>query len=291
MKKITKAIIAAAGYGTRFLPATKVQPKEMLPIVNKPIIQYLVEELVDSGISEIILVTRVGQNTMENHFDSNFELEYRLERDKKLERLEAVRRIATMANFVYVRQGRHLPYGNAVPLLCARNLIDKNEPFIYLFGDDLVKSQTPCTAQLIDFWQKHRCPDAVIAAQKVAKKEVDRYGILKLKSGSEYEVEDAIEKPTPEEAPSQLAQFGRFILNDKIIKILLDLQLGKDNELWLMDALRQLAKTDRVLAAPIKGKWLTTGDPLRYMQAQVEFALDRKDIGQDFKRFLKDLKL
>lgn len=280
-------MIAVAGYGTRFLPATKAQPKEMLPIIDKPIVQYLVEELVDSGITEIIMVTRFGQHMLEDHFDSNFELEYQLEKNGKTDRLEAIRRVSQMANFIYVRQGKHLPYGNGTPLLCAEPLIDENEDFVYVFGDDLVVSKVPCTKQLVDFWQSHRCPAVVLAAQKVPKEEVVRYGIVKFKAGSKYEVERMIEKPDVSEAPSQLAQFGRFILNAKIIRVLKKTPLGKDNELWLSDAIHTLARKDRVLAAPIKGEWVTTGDPLRYIKAMVRFALKRKDIGREFRQFLK----
>ena len=287
-KKITKAVIAVAGYGTRFLPATKAQPKEMLPIIDKPIVQYLVEELVDSGITEIIMVTRFGQHMLEDHFDSNFELEYQLEKNGKTDRLEAIRRVTQMANFIYVRQGKHLPYGNGTPLLCVEHLIDENEDFVYVFGDDLVVSKVPCTRQLIEFWKTHRYPPAVMAAQKVPKNEVSRYGIVKLKPGSKYELEGIVEKPEINKAPSQLAEFGRFILNAKIIKILKKTPLGKDNELWLIDAIHTLATRERVMAAPIKGTWVTTGDPLRYIKAMVRFALKRKDIGRDFRGFLKE---
>jgi UTP--glucose-1-phosphate uridylyltransferase len=287
-KKITKAVIAVAGYGTRFLPATKAQPKEMLPIIDKPIVQYLVEELVDSGITEIIMVTRFGQHMLEDHFDSNFELEYQLEKNGKTDRLEAIRRVTKMANFIYVRQGKHLPYGNGTPLLCVEHLIDENEDFVYVFGDDLVVSRVPCAKQLIDFWEAHHYPVGVVATQKVPKKEVVRYGIIKLKPGTKYEIERMIEKPDVDKAPSRLAQFGRFVLNAKIIRVLKKTPLGKDNELWLIDAIHEVARKERVLAAPIKGEWVTTGDPLRYIKAMVRFALKRKDIGRDFRGFLKE---
>ena len=293
-KKIRKAVIAAAGYGTRFLPATKDQPKEMLPIIDKPIIQYLVEEAVDSGIEDIILVTRSGQGTLENHFDSNFELEHRLEVNGKVEMLKKVREVSKMANFIYVRQHKYLPYGNGTPLISVKDLIGKNENFVYMFGDDLVLSENPCTKQLIDYSNKKKGA-VTVAVQEVSKSEVKRYGIYKLAKGSKDRVLSAVEKPDPETAPSRLAQFGRFVLNHKVIDILQEMcdgnKLGKDEELWLTDAIIQYAKDNPVYAVRIEGKWMTTGDPLRYMKTQVRYALARKDLGEEFASFLKSLKL
>ncbi|MFA4880388.1 MAG: UTP--glucose-1-phosphate uridylyltransferase [Candidatus Doudnabacteria bacterium] len=291
MPKITKAIITAAGYGTRFLPATKVQPKEMLPIIDKPIIQYLAEEAVASGIKDIIIVTRAGLHSLEDHFDSAFEIEHRLEASGKKDILEKLKQLTRMANFVYIRQTKDLPYGNGSPLLAAQHLIAKNEAFVYMFGDDLVKSKVPATKQLIQTFNKTR-PQAVIGVQEIPREETNRYGIVKYKKGTKInQIVKLVEKPAASEAPSNMAVFGRYILTDKIIKILENLPLGKDNELWLADALNKLAQTERVVATPINGKWLTTGDPLRYMKAMVEFALDRKDIGPEFKEYLKSLKL
>jgi len=294
-KAITKAVIAVAGYGTRFLPATKNQPKEMLPIVDRPIVQYLVEEAVASGIKDIILVTRFGQSVLENHFDSNMELEMYLEKAGKKELLEKVRQVYRMANYIYVRQGRHWPYGNGTPLLCVHNLIGKGESFVYMFGDDLVKAEVPCTKQLINYWkQKGGAP--IVAVQEVPEEEVSRYGIYKLKAGSEDRVADAIEKPKPNQVKKPyLAQFGRFILNDQVIKTLYDNyklgKLGKDNELWIIDSILTYAKKKPVYAKRIDGKWMTTGDPLRYMKTMVEFVLDRPDLGPEFREYLKQLEL
>jgi UTP--glucose-1-phosphate uridylyltransferase len=293
-KKIRKAVIAAAGYGTRFLPATKDQPKEMLPIIDKPIVQYLVEEAVAGGIEDIILVTRSGQSTLENHFDSNFELEHRLEVNGKTEMLKKVQEVSKMANFIYVRQHKYLPYGNGTPLVTVKDLIAKDENFVYMFGDDLVLSENPCTKQLIDYSNKKKGA-VTVAVQEVPKKEVKRYGIYKLAKGSKDRVLSAVEKPDPESTPSRLAQFGRFILNHKIIDILQEMceenKLGKDEELWLIDAIIQYAKDNPVYAARIEGKWMTTGDPLRYMKTQVRYALAREDLGKEFANFLKSLKL
>jgi UTP--glucose-1-phosphate uridylyltransferase len=295
MKKITKAVIAVAGYGTRFLPATKNQPKEMLPILDKPIVQYLVEEAVSSGIKDIILVTRFGQSMMENHFDTNMELEIQLEKNGKKQALQEVQRVYRMANYIYIRQGRHLPYGNATPLLCIKNIINKQEPFIYMFGDDLVQAKTPCTKQLINVFQKYQ-PTAILAVQKTAKEELSRYGTVKYKKDTKInQIIQILEKMPADKAPSDMAQFGRFVFTPKIIKLAEENykkgKFGKDGELWVADLLNELAKTNLIIAQPIKGKWMTTGDPLRYMQTMVEFALEREDIGPQFKKYLKDLKI
>jgi UTP--glucose-1-phosphate uridylyltransferase len=288
---ITKAVIAVAGYGTRFIPATKVQPKEMLPIVDKPVVQYLVEEAVASGITDIILVTRSGSQALEDHFDSSRELEMHLEAQKKWKELEQVRRIPNLANFIYVRQGRDMPYGNGTPVLCAKSLISPDEAFVYMFGDDVVQASVPCTKQLIDVFNRER-PAGVIAVQEVPRSEVDRYGVPKLKEGSgQAELEYIVEKPAPAYAPSNLAQLGRFVFTHKIIAILESLTVGKGGELWLTDAIDRLAAAERVLVHPIEGKWFTTGDPLRFLKTTVELALDRPDIGREFAAYLRNLDL
>lgn len=289
-RKITKAIIAVAGYGTRFLPATKNQPKEMLPIIDKPIIHHLVEECVDSGIENIIMVTRVGQGIMEDYFDSHLELEQMLDSNGKSALLQKVREIPQMANFIYVRQKKNLPYGNGTPLLCASPLIDDDEAFAYLFGDDMVISKTPCLKQLIDVYESEDC-DGVIAAQRIPKSETKRYGIVKFKEGTN-EFEALVEKPEPENAPSDMAEFGRFILNYKTVKEVKKKKTGLDDELWLVDAITNASKEGaKFLVHEVDGKWLTTGDPLRYMQTQVLFTLERSDIGKEFGEFLKTLKI
>ncbi|MBN1263158.1 MAG: UTP--glucose-1-phosphate uridylyltransferase [Candidatus Pacebacteria bacterium] len=292
---VRKAVIAVAGYGTRFLPVTKNQPKEMLPVIDKPIVQYLVEEAVASGIKDVILVTRVGQSSMENHFDTNLELEIQLEKNGKKEALEKVQEVYKMANFVYVRQGRHLPYGNGTPLLVVKNLIGKNEPFAYYFGDDMVQSRVPCTRQLVNVFYKYR-PAAVLAVQKTPQEELYRYATVRYKKGTKINQIAAIHEKLPAgQAPSDMAQFGRFIFTPKVIKIaesrVARKQFGKDNELWVADILNDLARTDKVIAQPIRGRWMTTGDPLRYMKTAVAYALAREDIGPDFKEYLKSLNL
>lgn len=274
MQKIKKAIVAVAGSGTRLLPATKSMPKEMLPIIDKPAIQIIVEELVEAGIEDIILVTKWDKKALEDHFDHAWALEYELEKSGKLEKLEQVRRIADMANFIYVRQKG--PYGNGTPLLSAASLVD-DEPFIYAFGDDLVKSKVSFTKQMVDEYEKYGTP--MVGVQKVAQSEVSRYGIIKLKEGTQ-EMESIVEKPTVEDAPSQLAQFGRFILDQDIIDALRETNVGKGNELWLTDAIeRYLTHGGTVRVKEIEdGKWLTTGDPLNYLMATLEYAFDREDL-------------
>ena len=292
MRKVRKAVIAAAGYGTRFLPATKNQPKEMLPIIDKPIIHHLVDECVASGITEIIIVTRSGQGIMEDYFDSQLELEYMLDKNGKKELLKKVREIPLLANFIYVRQKKNLPYGNGTPLLVASPLIDDNESIVYMFGDDLTISKKPVLKQLIDVYYKEE-PTAVLAVQNVPDSEVERYGTVKYKNSKNgYEISELLEKMPLGKNPSNMAQFGRFIFSYDVIKEVKNTKTGKDGELWISDVLNNLAhKNRKVIAQPINGKWLTTGDPLRYMQTQVLFALERPDIGKEFTKFLRGLNL
>src|SRR6056297_993428 len=241
MRKIKKAVIAAAGYGTRFLPATKNQPKEMLPLVDKPIIHHLVEEAVDSGIEDIIMVTRSGRSTMEEYFDSNSELERELEEAGKYDRLEKIKEIHKMANFVYVRQHDYYPYGNATPIKACSHLIDDDEAFVYMFGDDLTISEKPVTKQLINLYEEEN-PAAVLGVQEVPDEEVERYGTVKYKDKDNYEIEAGYEKLPPEEAPSNMAQFGRFVFSYDVVEQAEETPVGKDNELWVMDILNDLAQ-------------------------------------------------
>ncbi len=292
-KKITKAVIAAAGYGTRFLPATKNQPKEMLPIIDKPIIQYLVEEAVDSGITDIILVTRSGQSIMEDYFDNNLALEYMLEQNGKEKSLEMVREIPQIANFIYVRQKRHLPYGNATPLLAVKNLIDDDEAFVYMFGDDMTIAKTPVTKQLIDVFEQEN-PASVLAVQEVPDSEVHKGGTVKYKKDAsyKYEIEEILEKAPLGKNLSNMMQFGRFVFSYKMIEEAEKLQTGLGGELWIADLHNNLAhQGERIIAQPIKGEWLTTGDPLAYLKTTLKFALEREDLAADLKSYIKSLDL
>jgi len=283
--KIKKAVVAVAGSGTRFLPITKAMPKEMLPIVDKPIIQLVVEELVDAGIEDIILVTKWDKKPLEDHFDYNWALENELEKSGKEKRLAEIRRVSEMANFIYVRQKG--PYGNGTPVLCAANLV-QNEPFVFVWGDDLVKSKVSFTKQMVDDFEKNNLP--MIGVQEVAKEEVVRYGIVKLREGT-MEIEDIIEKPSMEEAPSCLADFGRMILNREFIEILKKTALGKGNELWITDAIKAYVKQGgKFLAKKVEdGEWLTTGDPLNYMKALLKYAMDRDDLKNELKDFMASM--
>jgi UTP--glucose-1-phosphate uridylyltransferase len=294
-KPITKAVIAVAGWGTRFLPATKNQSKQMLPIIDKPIVQHVVEEAVSSGIKDIIIVTQAGHTHLEDHFDTHVELERVLEENCKWDLLEKIKNIPEMANFVYVRQSKHLPYGNGTSLLSAAPLIDNDESFVYMFGDDLVLPATnadgsprPCTQQLLDvFYQTPNC-DGVIAAQQVSKEEISRYGIVKYKKDN-GQFEALIEKPSIKDAPSNLANFGRYVLNYKTIEALKEQETGHGGELWLVDAITKVAKRGgNFIVHEIQGKWVTTGDPLSYLKAIVEFALVRPDLSKDFKKYLRE---
>lgn len=285
--KVRKAVIAVAGSGTRFLPATKAQPKEMLPIVDKPIVQYVVEELVEAGITDIILVTKWDKKTLEDHFDRSMELEHSLEQSGKLKMLHDIRKISSMANFIYVRQKG--PYGNGTPILSAANLLN-DEPFVFAWGDDLVLSKESFTKQLIKNYEAHSSP--VIGVQKVDREHVNRYGIVKLKEGTR-EMEHVVEKPSVESAPSQLAQFGRMILTPEIVRILQKTKLGKGGELWVTDAISEYIKRGgKFMVEEVRdGKWLTTGDPLNYLKAMVHYALVREDLGGEFREYLKALHL
>lgn len=273
--KVRKAIIAVAGFGTRFLPTTKAMPKEMLPIIDKPIVQYIAEELHAAGIEEIILVTNWQKKAVEDHFDPSFELEHQLLAQGKKALVQQMKQISRLAKFVYVRQIEG--YGNALPLITAQNLIG-DEPFIYAFGDDLVKSRTPFAKQLVTAYQKHHC--SIIGVQEVNSKEVSKYGIVRLKPGTQF-LADIVEKPSPAQAPSKLAAFGRYLFTPDIFTALKQIKQGKDKEFWTADAIKILAQSKPIIAQPVQGgKWLTTGDPASYLATVIEYALDQPDLRQ-----------
>ena len=286
MTKIKKAVIAVAGSGTRLLPATKAMPKEMLPIVDKPIIQLVVEELIEAGIEDIIFVTRWDKKPLEDHFDHSVALEDDLRKNGKTEAADSISRIAEMANFVHVRQKG--PYGNGTPVLSAASLVD-DEPFIFCFGDDLVKSKTSFTKQMVEDYEK--TGNLMMGVQEVKQEDVVRYGIVKLREGTN-QMEDIIEKPSIEEAPSRLAGFGRYILNQEIIDILRNTSLGKGNELWITDAIKEYIQRGGVfLAKEIKdGQWLTTGDPANYLKSILAYASDRDDLKDTLAEFVQSQK-
>ena len=288
--KIRKAVIPAAGYGTRFLPMTKASPKEMLPIIDKPVIQYVVEEAVASGIEDIIIVTGYNKRAIEDHFDHGMELENYLEKASKLEQLEEVRRIARMANFIYIRQKG--PYGNGTPILNAQPIIG-NEPFAVLWGDEFIYAKPPRLQQMIDVFDKFG--DPVISAVRIKdKKDLSKYGIAKVKEieNKIFEIEEIVEKPEPDKAPSNLATHGAYILTPDIFQALKSLKPGKGGEIWLTDGINALKSSHKIYAREIEnGKYYDTGNKLEYLKANVDFGLQRDDINDEFKKYLKSLTL
>lgn len=287
-EKITKAIIPAAGLGTRFLPATKAMPKEMLTIVDKPVIQYVVEELVASGIEDIIIVTGSEKRAIEDHFDRSFGLEDFLEKIGKGDKAEEIRRIATLANFVYVRQKG--PYGNATPVINAKHLV-RNEPFVVIWGDEFIYSQKPRVKQLIETYEKYNA--SVISGVKIPNREdLSKYGIAKVKpvEGNVFQIEEIVEKPSIEEAPSDIATHGAYLFTPSIWKYLDNLTPGKANELWLSDAIGQLIKNEPVYTALIEdGRYYDVGDKLGFIEANIEFGLRNETTSAKLKDYLTKL--
>jgi UTP--glucose-1-phosphate uridylyltransferase len=283
---IRKAVFPAAGLGTRFLPATKAQPKEMLPLVDKPIIQYVVEEAVASGIESIIIVTGRGKAAIENHFDVAFELEQLLEQRRKLDLLKEIRSITDMINVSYVRQKEPLGLGHAI--LMARDFVG-DEPFAVFLGDDVIDAGIPVMRQMLDVYQKHRSP--IVAVERVARERTSDYGIVGARPAGRhlYQVTDLVEKPSPEEAPSDLAIIGRYILTPDIFAHLEATAAGRGGEIQLTDGLRSLLRRRRIFAYRFSGRRYDTGDKLGFLKATVEFALRRPDLGTPFRAYLKNL--
>jgi UTP--glucose-1-phosphate uridylyltransferase len=289
-QKIRKAVFPAAGLGTRFLPATKAQPKEMLPLVDKPIIQYGVEEAVASGCDQIIIVTGRGKTAIEDHFDVSYELERQLQEKNKLELLAMVRRISDMIYFSYTRQREALGLGHAV--LVAKELVG-NEPFAVLLADDVVDSEIPCLKQMIDVFEETQC--SMIATQIVEGKAISAYGVLDASpvpgyDGRLFEIRNLVEKPTPEAAPSNQAIIGRYILTPRIFECLEKITPGAIGELQLTDGLRGLLKYEKMYGYQFQGKRHDTGDKLGFLKATVEFALKRDDLGTEFREWLQQQK-
>lgn len=282
---IRKAVIPAAGFGSRFLPATKAQPKEMLPIIDTPTIQYVIEETVQSGISQILVITGKGKQAIENHFDRSFELEAELARKNKHKQLKEVQALSAMAELFYIRQKELNGLGDAIRY--ARNFVD-NEPFVVLLGDTIIKSKTPCVRQLIDVYNRYQTP--LIGVEEVPENKVERYGIVDAEPVAEtvYRVSNLIEKPVAREAPSRLAIGGRYILSPKVFDYLDRTPPGKGGELQLTDALREMCQHEKILAFRFEGKRYDIGNKLDYLITEVEFAVDREDLGYDFRQFLKE---
>ena len=285
--KIRKAIIPAAGLGTRFLPATKAQPKEMLPIVDKPTLQYIIEECVESGIEEILIITGRNKKSIEDHFDRSVELEMELEKSGKEEMLKMVREISDMVNIHFIRQKEPRGLGHAI--LCAKTFVG-NEPFAVLLGDDVVYNDNkPCLKQLIDCYEEYKT--SVLGVQTVEPQDVNKYGIvggLHIEDRV-YKVKNLIEKPAVEEAPSNVAILGRYIITPKIFEILENTKPGKGNEIQLTDALLELIKHEAMYAYDFEGRRYDVGDKLGFLQATVEYALRKKELRDGFIEYLQTI--
>jgi len=286
--KIKKAVIPAAGLGTRFLPATKAQPKEMLPIVDKPTIQYIVEEAISAGIESIIIITGRGKRNIEDHFDKSYELESELKRKGNTSLLSMVEDISQLINVFYVRQKEAKGLGHAIS--CARDFVG-NEPFAVLLGDDVVVSEKPAIGQLMEVYEKKNA--AVLGVQRINKADVDKYGIIDpandINGGRLHDVKDLVEKPSSDEAPSNLAILGRYIITPEIFDILAVQQPGKNGEIQLTDALKTLTSSQGMYAYEFEGKRYDVGDKLGFLKATVEFALSREDLSQSFRAYLKNV--
>ncbi|MGG7214895.1 UTP--glucose-1-phosphate uridylyltransferase GalU [Clostridium nigeriense] len=286
-KKIKKAVIPAAGLGTRFLPATKAQPKEMLPIIDKPTLQYIIEECVASGIEEILIITGRNKKSIEDHFDRSIELEMELEKEGKKEMLEMVRNISDMVNIHFIRQKEPRGLGHAI--LCAKTFVG-DEPFAVLLGDDIVyNDQKPCLKQLIDCYGEYNT--SVLGVQTVAPENVNKYGIV---GGIQiedrvYKVKELVEKPSLEEATSNVAILGRYIITPRIFEILENTAPGKGNEMQLTDALLNLIEEEAMYAYDFEGRRYDVGDKLGFLEATVEYALRREELRDDFIGYLKTI--
>ena len=291
-KKVCKAVFPAAGLGTRFLPATKALPKEMMPLVDKPIIQYGVEEAMASGCDQIIIVTGRGKTAIEDHFDVSYELEKMLEERGKTDLLAVVRRISDMIHIAYVRQKEALGLGHAV--LMSRELVG-DEPFAVILADDIIDAEVPCLKQMIEVYNETGC--SVLATQVVEGKAISSYGVLDATpvpgkwNGRLFEVRNLVEKPTVEDAPSNLAIIGRYVLTPAIFEMLESTSLGAGGELQLTDGLKELLKKEKIYGYTFEGKRHDTGDKLGFLKATVEFALKRDDLGREFREYLKALEL
>ncbi|OKL36549.1 UTP--glucose-1-phosphate uridylyltransferase GalU [Domibacillus mangrovi] len=281
--KVRKAIIPAAGLGTRFLPATKAMPKEMMPIVDKPTIQYIVEEAIESGIEDIIIVTGKGKRAIEDHFDHSFELEQNLHRKGKFDLLSEVQKASKLVDIHYIRQKEPNGLGHAI--WCARKFIG-DEPFAVLLGDDIVKAEIPCLKQMIDQYNRYNA--SILGVQRVKEETVSRYGIVdgSLIDQRLYNVRNLVEKPLQEEAPSNLAILGRYILNPRIFDILSRQEPGTGDEIQLTDAIAELNKHEAVYAYDFEGIRYDVGEKIGFIQTNIEFALQREDLRRDLLDYL-----
>lgn len=291
--KVRKAVFPAAGLGTRFLPATKSIPKEMLPVVDKPLIQYGVEEAIDSGVKDIIIVTGRGKSSIEDHFDKSFELEQLLESKRKSEMLAMIRRISDIADVSYIRQKEALGLGHAV--LRAKDLVG-DEPFAVLLSDDVIASKTPCVRQLVDVYEKYSA--TVLALMEVPREQISAYGVVDAEPVSDgkfgdrlFKIRNTVEKPKAADAPSNLAIIGRYVLTPDIFVCVESIEPGSGGEIQLTDGLKHMLKSRPIYGLKFEGKRYDAGDKFGFLKATVEFALERDEFGPGFREYLKSLSL
>lgn len=291
-RSIKKVIIPAAGWGTRFLPQTKALPKEMLPVLDKPVIQYVVEEAVDSGIKDIVIITGWHKRAVEDHFDRSFELEKHLEKNKKTDELAEIKKIANLANFIYIRQ-KNETYGNAVPVMAAKTVVGE-EPFAVIWGDEFIVAKPPRLRQMLEVYKKYK--GIVISAVRIESRDkLSRYGIADMTplEKNVFRIKKIVEKPAPEKAPSNLATHGAYILPPEIFQAISSLKKGRGGELWLTDAINDLIKTGfPAYGCEIKNaKYYDTGNKMEYLKTVVEFALSSPEFSKEFKKYLRNLEL
>lgn len=288
MKKVTKAILPVAGFGTRFLPATKAQPKEMLPVVDKPVIQYLVEEAAHSGIKEMIFVTGRGKRAIEDHFDYSFELTKTLVEKNKLDLVKKVREIENLAKFSYVRQP--LPLGDGHAIKCAAHLVGDDEPVLIIFGDTLYDAVVPPTKQIMDLYDEYQAP--IVGLSEVAPEDVNKFGVIRgedLGNGN-FLIKEFVEKPEVGEAPSNLAAVGLYIITPDVFNIINTMDSGKSGEIRLADAFDILLSSGKPLyGKKLEGEWLDTGNKFNFIKATIKFGLKNEEVGEDLKKLIISL--
>jgi UTP--glucose-1-phosphate uridylyltransferase len=288
---IKKAVLADAGYATRFLPITKTLPKSMLPILDKPITQYIIEECITAGIKEIILVaTEEGKPFYEDYFNNTVQHIYsQLAKRGKESRFHKVSDVFSLPNVIVITQNKDLPYGNAAPLLSAKPYLGTDEAFLYLYTDDFILGHSACKDLVDEYYSSPDDIQGIIAVQDIPGVDSTRYGIVKLKDGTTNQLDYIIEKPNKENAPTELVSFGRYLLTEKIFHYLhaKEDELGLDSELWTVDAIVRMAKEHPVLVKPITGQWKTTGDPVNYLKTTIEFAIESPEYNGEFKEYLK----
>ena len=292
-KKIRKAIITDAGFASRYLPITKTIPKAMLPLGNKPIMQFVVEECAQAGIEEIIIVaTPEGKPIYEDYFNNNVNrIRKQLASQNKEDRYKSVQEVLDFPKITVIVQDLSFPYGNGSPVASAYNFVLKEEAFLVLYSDDIVFGKKGDASTLVEVYRKNPHAEAIIMAQEVDKNEVDKYGIISFKKNNNNILDNIVEKPNVSKAPSHLASYGRYLLKPSIFKFLTVNNIGKDNELWTVDAITQIAKNNQVLVEKTKGKWMTTGDPENYFKAHLEFVLTKEKYNKKILDFLKKINL